>query len=244
MGHEVSARKSGMRPVRWMAVLLLWASCVLAQSAERHLQAGLAAKQAGDLVRAAAELRAAVAADPSHAQAHSALGWTYVAAGKQAAAIEHLNRAAELAGAGEDGRRDAEAVQRMGGSLTAGAQAAMADSAPAAAPEPKSRKKGRKAKDAPAPAPEPAPEAAPPAAAAPPADGPPADAAPPADAPPAAEAAAPPDAGVAVPAGEEPAPKKRMKLPLAPILVVGGGVLLAAVLVIKKKGQGEVEESV
>ncbi len=28
------------------------------------------------------------------------------------------------------------------------------------------------------------------------------------------------------------------------ILVVGGGVLLAAVLVLKKKGQGEVEESV
>ncbi len=224
MGHEASAGKTGMRPVGWWAVLLLWASCVLAQSAQQHLQAGLAAKQAGNLVRAADELRAAVAADPGNAKAHSALGWTYVAAGKQADAIEHLNRAAELAGAGESGRRDAEAVQRLGGSLTAGAQAALADSAPAPAPAPAPRKKERKAKE------EPAPEAAPPADA------------PPADAPP---AAAPPEAGVAVPAVAQSAPnKRRKKLPLAPILVVGGGVLLAAVLVLKKKGQGEVEESV
>jgi tetratricopeptide (TPR) repeat protein len=88
-----------------------------AQTAKDHYEAGMAAKRAKNFPLAVQEFEQAVAADPSDAMAHSALGWSYLAVHNKPRAIQELRISAVLQPGTPRGEADAAAADRVEASL-------------------------------------------------------------------------------------------------------------------------------
>ena len=91
--------------------------------AAAHYERGIQLKRANRMADSAAELRAAIAADPKYMQAHYALGWVYRALGKPDAAIEAFREVIRLEPHSPEAVEAARAIQRIRLGTTAAASA-------------------------------------------------------------------------------------------------------------------------
>ena len=81
--------------------------------AGQHYQKGLELKRAGNLTEAAAELRAALAADPKHVKAHYALAWVLLDQKDKPGAQAEFRKVVELAPNSEEAKEAQKALDRI-----------------------------------------------------------------------------------------------------------------------------------
>lgn len=104
-------------------VLLLLATAASTQEvpaeAKAHYEAGMAAKKAGDLKQAAAELQSAVELAPKWVDARWALAWTYAALKDEQRAVDQFNWVMHLAPGSKQAQEAKAAIERLGGRVQA-----------------------------------------------------------------------------------------------------------------------------
>ena len=81
---------------------------------DQHYQRGLELKRAGNLTSAADELRAAIAADPKHVEAHYALGWVLLDQKDKTGAAAEFRKVIELAPDSGEAKEAQKALDRVG----------------------------------------------------------------------------------------------------------------------------------
>ncbi len=109
-------------------VLLLLATAASTQElpagAKAHYEAGMAAKKAGDLKQAAAELQSAVELAPKWVDARWALAWTYAALKDKQRAVDQFNWVMHLAPGSKQAQEAKAAIERLGGRVQAPSESA------------------------------------------------------------------------------------------------------------------------